>query len=61
MRFRDPLITKRADRHKDDPFEELAEVYQDVGVLESTIKNTLNISSLIAQNYYKIQKSNTAL
>ena len=40
-----PLITRRQNHIKEDPFEELMEVYQDVKEIEQNLSKSLNIAS----------------
>lgn len=39
------MITRRQNHIKDDPFEELMEVYQDVKEIEQNLSKSLNIAS----------------
>ena len=40
-----PLMTRRQDSHKEDPMEELMEVYQDVADVETNLNKCINIAS----------------
>ena len=40
-----PLIDRRQNKIKDDPFEELMEVYQDVKEIEQNLTKSINIAS----------------
>ncbi len=40
-----PLMTRRLDCHKEDPMEELMEVYNDCKEIEQTLGKALNIGS----------------
>lgn len=40
-----PMMTRRLESHKEDPMQELLEIYQEVRELESQLKKTINIGS----------------
>ena len=46
------LMTRRLEIHKEDPMEELLEVYQDVKEIENNLKRTIKIA------YFMIEKNN---
>ena len=48
------MVSRRADRHKEDPLEELSDVYQEVEELESQIKKAVNIGGHVIQSYEKL-------
>ena len=42
-----PLIERRQERHKDEPIEELNEVYEDVNEIEANLAKAINIANFI--------------
>ena len=40
-------MTKRSKTHKEDPIEELREVYEDIRTMESEFAKTINIAQFI--------------
>ena len=49
-----PLMTRRLEEHKEDPIEELMEVYQDVNEMEEDFKKTLNIANFIIAKHNEV-------
>ena len=44
-------MQRRLDNHKEDPMEELLEVYEDVGYLEDDFKKSINIANFIIEKH----------
>ena len=46
-----PLMTRRLELYKEDPMEELMEVYQEVKEIESNLKKCINISHFMIEKH----------
>jgi len=47
-------MQRRLDNHKEDPMEELLEVYEDVGYLEDDFKKSINIANFIIEKHNEV-------
>jgi hypothetical protein len=44
-----PLMTRRQENHKEDPMQELLEIYTEVASIESHLKKTINIGKFMVE------------
>ena len=49
-----PLMTRRLEIHKDDPMDELMDVYEGVKEIEDQLSKTINIATSAVQKHHKL-------
>ena len=56
-----PLMTRRLSQHKEDPLEELIEVYNDVKDIEGNLQKTINIANFMISKNKELFEENYEL